>query len=60
MSVTTKPRGASFPRISKTFGLSIKRSGYQVGMSVTTIPQSASFSELAEPMGSQLKEIGIK
>ena len=44
-------QGDSFPRISRTYGLSFKRDWYQVSVSVTTKPQSASFPRISRTYG---------
>ena len=47
--------GGFFLRISRTYGLSIKRYYYQVDMSVTTIPQGASFPKIGRTYGLSIK-----
>ena len=60
MSVTTKPQGASFPIISRTCGLSIKRYWYQVSMSVTTKPQGVSLPRISRTCGLSFRRYWCK
>ena len=56
VSVTTKLQSASFPRICRTYGLSIKRDWYQVIVSVTTKPQSSTYLRISRTYGLSIKQ----